>query len=187
MKIKLKLIINLIIFFSVTFQVNGAWSLPNFVCDFYIAMDVICSTSSIFNLVAISIDRWVCTTRTIFLIKILNGKQQSLLNERVKGHNYLCVVNKKVAAWQNDRNPLRSESIHNENSTLTLNYLRRSSRIWIARIPGVIFVFLESKTTTNNKKSIILVLLFSHKPVFWVDVNGKPTTFTYCSFCSFSL
>lgn len=28
-------------------------------CDFYIAMDVICSTSSIFNLVAISIDRYV--------------------------------------------------------------------------------------------------------------------------------
>lgn len=39
-------------------QVNaGAWLLPNVVCDFYIAMDVICSTSSIFNLVAISIDR----------------------------------------------------------------------------------------------------------------------------------
>lgn len=40
-------------------QVNGAWTLPNVVCDFYIAMDVICSTSSIFNLVAISIDRYV--------------------------------------------------------------------------------------------------------------------------------
>uniref|UniRef100_A0A182QX70 G-protein coupled receptors family 1 profile domain-containing protein n=1 Tax=Anopheles farauti TaxID=69004 RepID=A0A182QX70_9DIPT len=38
-------------------SVNGAWTLPNFACDFYIAMDVICSTSSIFNLVAISIDR----------------------------------------------------------------------------------------------------------------------------------
>lgn len=38
-------------------QVNGSWSLPGFVCDFYIAMDVTCSTSSIFNLVAISIDR----------------------------------------------------------------------------------------------------------------------------------
>lgn len=50
--------INHISFFS-PLQVNGAWSLPNVVCDFYIAMDVICSTSSIFNLVAISIDRWV--------------------------------------------------------------------------------------------------------------------------------
>uniref|UniRef100_T1I4F4 G-protein coupled receptors family 1 profile domain-containing protein n=1 Tax=Rhodnius prolixus TaxID=13249 RepID=T1I4F4_RHOPR len=38
-------------------MVNGSWSLPPFVCDFYIAMDVTCSTSSIFNLVAISIDR----------------------------------------------------------------------------------------------------------------------------------
>lgn len=39
------------------FQVNGDWGLPPVVCDFYIAMDVMCSTSSIFNLVAISIDR----------------------------------------------------------------------------------------------------------------------------------
>ncbi|KAJ6634612.1 Dopamine D2-like receptor [Pseudolycoriella hygida] len=38
---------------------NNAWSLPDFLCDFYIAMDVICSTSSIFNLVAISIDRCI--------------------------------------------------------------------------------------------------------------------------------
>jgi hypothetical protein len=38
-------------------QFNGTWGLPSFVCDFYIAMDVTCSTSSIFNLVAISIDR----------------------------------------------------------------------------------------------------------------------------------
>ena len=33
------------------------WGLPKVVCDFYIASDVICSTSSIFNLVAVSIDR----------------------------------------------------------------------------------------------------------------------------------
>lgn len=60
--------INHIFSFS-TLQVNGAWSLPNVVCDFYIAMDVICSTSSIFNLVAISIDRWVsgrtCTSWSV--------------------------------------------------------------------------------------------------------------------------
>jgi len=43
--------------FYLFFQVNGVWALPDVVCDFYIAMDVICSTSSIFNLVAISIDR----------------------------------------------------------------------------------------------------------------------------------
>ena len=46
-------------FFSFSFssQVNVEWGLPAVVCDFYIAMDVTCSTSSIFNLVAISIDR----------------------------------------------------------------------------------------------------------------------------------
>ena len=44
-------------FFSF-FQVNwGMWDIPKMYCDFYIASDVICSTSSIFNLVAISIDR----------------------------------------------------------------------------------------------------------------------------------
>ena len=41
------------------YQVNwGEWNLPMRVCDFYLAMDVVCSTSSIFHLVAISIDRW---------------------------------------------------------------------------------------------------------------------------------
>ncbi|CAG0879213.1 unnamed protein product [Darwinula stevensoni] len=40
-------------------RVNGKmWGLSPFLCDLYIAMDVTCSTSSIFNLVAISIDRW---------------------------------------------------------------------------------------------------------------------------------
>ena len=38
----------------------GEWNLPMRVCDFYLAMDVVCSTSSIFHLVAISIDRWCC-------------------------------------------------------------------------------------------------------------------------------
>ena len=35
---------------------TGRGDSPSFVCGFYIAMDVKCSTSSIFNLVAISID-----------------------------------------------------------------------------------------------------------------------------------
>ena len=39
------------------FKVYGIWTLPFFLCDVYIAMDVICSTASIFNLVAISVDR----------------------------------------------------------------------------------------------------------------------------------
>lgn len=38
-------------------QVNVDWELSETLCDFYIAVDVTCSTASIFNLVAISIDR----------------------------------------------------------------------------------------------------------------------------------
>ena len=34
------------------------WTIPFVFCDIYIGMDVICSTASIFNLVAISIDRY---------------------------------------------------------------------------------------------------------------------------------
>ncbi len=38
------------------------WTLPFVLCDAYIAMDVVCSTASIFNLVAISIDRYKAVT-----------------------------------------------------------------------------------------------------------------------------
>ncbi|KAF6204823.1 hypothetical protein GE061_018986 [Apolygus lucorum] len=55
--------------------VNGSWSLPAFVCDFYIAMDVTCSTSSIFNLVAISIDRYIAVTQPIKYAKHKNNKR----------------------------------------------------------------------------------------------------------------
>ncbi|XP_033231654.1 dopamine D2-like receptor [Belonocnema kinseyi] len=54
---------------------NGAWSLPGFVCDFYIAMDVMCSTSSIFNLVAISVDRYIAVTRPIKYAKHKNNRR----------------------------------------------------------------------------------------------------------------
>lgn len=47
---------------------NVEWGLPAVVCDFYIAMDVTCSTSSIFNLVAISIDRYIKHHRSNFLL-----------------------------------------------------------------------------------------------------------------------
>ncbi|KYB27914.1 Dopamine D2-like receptor [Tribolium castaneum] len=57
------------------FQVNGAWTLPGFVCDFYIAMDVTCSTSSIFNLVAISIDRYIAVTQPIKYAKHKNNRR----------------------------------------------------------------------------------------------------------------
>ncbi|XP_012054276.1 PREDICTED: dopamine D2-like receptor [Atta cephalotes] len=55
--------------------VNGSWSLPGFVCDFYIAMDVTCSTSSIFNLVAISIDRYIAVTQPIKYAKHKNNRR----------------------------------------------------------------------------------------------------------------
>ncbi|TRY78178.1 hypothetical protein TCAL_16688 [Tigriopus californicus] len=43
----------------------GMWGFPEILCDFYIALDVVCSTSSIFNLVAISIDRYYAVTAPI--------------------------------------------------------------------------------------------------------------------------
>ncbi|KAL7038832.1 hypothetical protein ACKWTF_009709 [Chironomus riparius] len=64
--------------FGVYYLVNGAWSLPNVVCDFYIAMDVICSTSSIFNLVAISIDRYIAVTQPIKYAKHKNSRRVCL-------------------------------------------------------------------------------------------------------------
>uniref|UniRef100_A0A6P4EQI3 Dopamine D2-like receptor n=1 Tax=Drosophila rhopaloa TaxID=1041015 RepID=A0A6P4EQI3_DRORH len=59
-------------------QVNGVWALPDVVCDFYIAMDVICSTSSIFNLVAISIDRYIAVTQPIKYAKHKNSRRVCL-------------------------------------------------------------------------------------------------------------
>ncbi|XP_035899220.1 dopamine D2-like receptor isoform X3 [Anopheles stephensi] len=64
--------------FAVYVLVNGAWTLPNFACDFYIAMDVICSTSSIFNLVAISIDRYIAVTQPIKYAKHKNSRRVCL-------------------------------------------------------------------------------------------------------------
>ncbi|XP_036675779.3 dopamine D2-like receptor isoform X4 [Drosophila suzukii] len=64
--------------FAVYFLVNGVWALPDVVCDFYIAMDVICSTSSIFNLVAISIDRYIAVTQPIKYAKHKNSRRVCL-------------------------------------------------------------------------------------------------------------
>ncbi|PSN52577.1 Dopamine D2-like receptor, partial [Blattella germanica] len=66
------IVIHYFILFS---QVNGKWSLPSVVCDFYIAMDVTCSTSSIFNLVAISIDRYIAVTQPIKYAKHKNNRR----------------------------------------------------------------------------------------------------------------
>ncbi|KAJ8667035.1 hypothetical protein QAD02_008697, partial [Eretmocerus hayati] len=55
--------------------VYGTWTLPGVVCDFYIAMDVMCSTSSIFNLVAISVDRYFAVTRPIEYARHRNNRR----------------------------------------------------------------------------------------------------------------
>ncbi|XP_046802559.1 dopamine D2-like receptor isoform X2 [Lucilia cuprina] len=64
--------------FAVYALVNVTWSLPYFACDFYIAMDVICSTSSIFNLVAISVDRYIAVTQPIKYAKHRNSRRVCL-------------------------------------------------------------------------------------------------------------
>ncbi|XP_011494541.1 PREDICTED: dopamine D2-like receptor isoform X2 [Ceratosolen solmsi marchali] len=61
--------------FAVYVLVYGTWTLPGVVCDFYIAMDVMCSTSSIFNLVAISVDRYIAVTRPIEYAKHKNNRR----------------------------------------------------------------------------------------------------------------
>ncbi|XP_059483114.1 dopamine D2-like receptor isoform X2 [Neocloeon triangulifer] len=61
--------------FAVYVLVNGTWGLPTFVCDLYIAMDVTCSTSSIFNLVSISIDRYIAVTQPIKYAKHKNERR----------------------------------------------------------------------------------------------------------------
>ncbi|XP_016842904.1 dopamine D2-like receptor isoform X2 [Nasonia vitripennis] len=61
--------------FAVYVLVYGTWTLPGVVCDFYIAMDVMCSTSSIFNLVAISVDRYFAVTRPIEYSKHRNNRR----------------------------------------------------------------------------------------------------------------
>ncbi len=48
---------------SFSLQMFQLWTLPFALCDAYIAMDVVCSTASIFNLVAISIDRYKAVTQ----------------------------------------------------------------------------------------------------------------------------
>nr|XP_018917256.1 PREDICTED: dopamine D2-like receptor isoform X2 [Bemisia tabaci] len=62
--------------FAVYVLFNGnTWGLPPLFCDFYIAMDVACSTSSIFNLVAISIDRYIAVTQPIKYAKHKNNRR----------------------------------------------------------------------------------------------------------------
>ncbi|XP_067635670.1 dopamine D2-like receptor [Eurosta solidaginis] len=57
---------------------NGSWDLPESLCDFYIGMDVSCSTSSIMNLVAISRDRYIAVTQPIKYAKYKNTRRVCL-------------------------------------------------------------------------------------------------------------
>ncbi|XP_054167280.1 dopamine D2-like receptor [Oppia nitens] len=61
--------------FSLYVMVNVDWELSDAICDLYIAIDVICSTASIFNLVAISFDRYIAVTHPIFYSKHKNDKR----------------------------------------------------------------------------------------------------------------
>ncbi|GFS49757.1 dopamine D2-like receptor [Nephila pilipes] len=58
-----------------TLFVNVDWELSDTLCDFYIALDVTCSTASIFNLVAISVDRFIAVTQPIKYSKHKNNKR----------------------------------------------------------------------------------------------------------------
>ncbi|XP_068235788.1 dopamine D2-like receptor [Palaemon carinicauda] len=57
------------------FQWSSYWELGAIVCDLYISTDVVCSTSSIFNLVAISIDRYIAVTQPIKYAHSKNNKR----------------------------------------------------------------------------------------------------------------
>ncbi|GIX73863.1 dopamine D2-like receptor [Caerostris extrusa] len=68
-------------------QVNGDWELSDTLCDFYIAVDVTCSTASIFNLVAISIDR------------ALEALAQLATGLRIHGSVTKCFPTRSGAVW----------------------------------------------------------------------------------------
>ncbi|RWS27606.1 dopamine D2-like receptor, partial [Leptotrombidium deliense] len=55
--------------------INIDWELSETLCDFWIAMDVFCSTASILNLVAISIDRFIAVTQPIKYAKHRSNKR----------------------------------------------------------------------------------------------------------------
>ncbi|KHN70881.1 Dopamine receptor 3 [Toxocara canis] len=52
--------------FAVYFELNSfVWGLGPFLCNLYMATDVACSTASILNLLAISLDRYIAITRPL--------------------------------------------------------------------------------------------------------------------------
>uniref|UniRef100_A0A0M3HQV0 G_PROTEIN_RECEP_F1_2 domain-containing protein n=1 Tax=Ascaris lumbricoides TaxID=6252 RepID=A0A0M3HQV0_ASCLU len=52
--------------FAVYFELNSfVWGLGQFLCNLYMATDVACSTASILNLLAISLDRYIAITHPL--------------------------------------------------------------------------------------------------------------------------
>ncbi|GMT35454.1 hypothetical protein PFISCL1PPCAC_26751, partial [Pristionchus fissidentatus] len=51
--------------FGIYFQINNAWGLGQVACNVYLASDVMCSTASILNLLAISLDRFMAISHPI--------------------------------------------------------------------------------------------------------------------------
>lgn len=69
------LVASLVMPFAVYYLLSSYWELGPIVCDLYISTDVVCSTSSIFNLVAISIDRYIAVTQPIKYAHTKNNKR----------------------------------------------------------------------------------------------------------------
>lgn len=65
--------------FAVYYEVLQAWNLSQVICDAWVAADVMASTASILNLVAIAIDRFIAVTRPIKYSQSKNSKRISLM------------------------------------------------------------------------------------------------------------
>lgn len=69
------LVAALVMPFGVYALVSVDWELGDTLCDFYVGLDVTCSTASIFNLVAISINRFIAATQPLKYSKHQNNKR----------------------------------------------------------------------------------------------------------------
>ena len=95
-------------------EVHGTrWVLGHFWCNIYIACDVCASTASIFNLLAISLDRFITRTH------LSHSKQdRKILYAAAKKHE-LMFPKSDTAGWSeevqyqhdDDRSPIKTASI----------------------------------------------------------------------------
>ncbi|XP_064651270.1 dopamine D2-like receptor [Lineus longissimus] len=61
---------------AIYFEINVyRWDLPPFLCDAWVCFDVLCSTASILNLTAISVDRFFAVTQPIKYARHKNSKR----------------------------------------------------------------------------------------------------------------